>query len=120
MTTNLFPITIELTSSQFQRLRATATKLSKPGNTYTVPELVEELVDRALTPKTSRQYDTARRDLSVLQLHRQGMNDRAIARQLHCHPATIYRARQRLHLGPNDPRGGDRRPHEGAPDVSRS
>lgn len=75
--------------------------------------LVEGLVERALTPMSNAQYAIARRDLEVRHLHRQGFNDRAIAKMVGVAPATIFRTRQKLGLPPNDKRGGWRPRREG-------
>jgi DNA-binding NarL/FixJ family response regulator len=102
----IFTVEIELTSSQFRLLRSMAAKRSTEEKPLHVHDLVEQLVDRALLPMSARQYDAAHRDLSIAELHKAGLNDPEIARRLRCHPATVFRARQRLGLKSNDPRGG--------------
>lgn len=114
MTTNRVPITIELSSSQYQLIKSMAAKRSSPDRVVKIHNLVEQLVERALLPMSARQYDVAHRDLSITELHQAKLNDQEIARRLHCNPGTVFRTRHRLGLGRNDPRGGDRRPNRGA------
>lgn len=113
MTQNRVTVTIELSSSQFQLLRSLAAKRSTPERIVKVHNLIEQLVDRALTPMSNTQYVIAHRDLSIRELHSAGLNDRAMARKLQCSSNTIWRARHRLGLAANDTRGGSH-PNRGA------
>jgi transposase len=95
------PIQVLLSPAEYRALTKIATRRA-----VQVHHLVEGLVERALTPMSDVQYAIAHRDLTIRQLHRQGFNDRKIAREIGVSANTVFRTRQRLGLPPNDTRGG--------------
>jgi hypothetical protein len=56
---------------------------------------------RARTPRKRVEIPQDR----LLELHKKGLNDREIAKELHVPPSSIYRLRRRLGLPANAPRG---------------
>jgi hypothetical protein len=115
------PLNVNLTAAEYRALtKIASTRTTNPEHPIQVHHLVEGLVERALTPMSDARYAIAHRDLTIRQLHAQGLNDRKIARVVGVAPATIFRTRQRLGLLANDTRGGWH-PHrqDGEADVSR-